>query len=225
MEKVFPSNSKIRAVYAFVRDSLREDVKPVKFVLCRFCRIALLPAKLILIDQPPKRDLKVSDPAVRDLTLSELYLAPSSVLLLRFEDGADEEQARALNGVCPSHSSRLSLTGKIGSRVSAPLAPEVLSQAIDLPMPPAVQGSAPTNSGPNLDLTSVGASLEKKIPKWLKVGLSTFDLFSALSFLKIFFSREVINERFIGIHLYCTLSRDIRSNYQKLQVVGKLNGP
>ena len=39
------------------------------------------------IDQsPPKRDLKVSDPNVRDLTLSELQLSPSSVLLLRFED-------------------------------------------------------------------------------------------------------------------------------------------
>lgn len=40
-----------------------------------------------LLDQsPPKRDLKVSDPKVRDLTLAELQLAPSSVLLLRFED-------------------------------------------------------------------------------------------------------------------------------------------
>ena len=38
------------------------------------------------LDQPPKRDLKVSDPKVRDLTLFELQLAPSSVLLLRFED-------------------------------------------------------------------------------------------------------------------------------------------
>ena len=37
-------------------------------------------------DQPPKRDLKVSDPAVKNLTLAELHLAPSSVLLLRFED-------------------------------------------------------------------------------------------------------------------------------------------
>lgn len=35
---------------------------------------------------PPKRDLKVSDPKVRDLTLAELQLAPSSVLLLRFEE-------------------------------------------------------------------------------------------------------------------------------------------
>lgn len=42
---------------------------------------------LFFIDQsPPKRDLKVSDPKVRDLTLAELQLAPSSVLLLRFED-------------------------------------------------------------------------------------------------------------------------------------------
>ena len=39
------------------------------------------------LDQsPPKRDLKVSDPNVRDLTLAELQLSPSSVLLLRFED-------------------------------------------------------------------------------------------------------------------------------------------
>ena len=36
LEKAFPSSSKIRAVYAFVRDSLREDVKPIKFVLCAF---------------------------------------------------------------------------------------------------------------------------------------------------------------------------------------------
>ncbi|KAJ7457594.1 hypothetical protein B0H11DRAFT_2062737 [Mycena galericulata] len=130
VEKVFPSNSKIRAVYAFVRALLRDDVKPVKFVLY----------------QPPKRDLKVSDPAVRDLTLSELYLAPSSMLLLRFEDSAHEEQARVLNG----------------SSVAAPLASEVLSQAIDLPMPPASEPRPSTDSG---------TSLEKKIPKWLKMGL------------------------------------------------------
>jgi hypothetical protein len=35
---------------------------------------------------PPPRELKVSDPAVRDLTLAELGLAPSSVLQLRFVD-------------------------------------------------------------------------------------------------------------------------------------------
>ena len=35
---------------------------------------------------PPPRELKVSDPAVRDLTLAELGLAPSSVLHLRFVD-------------------------------------------------------------------------------------------------------------------------------------------
>ena len=44
---------------------------------------------------PPKRDLKVSDPNVRDLTLAEIHLAPSSVLLLRFED-------EALNGTTTS---------------------------------------------------------------------------------------------------------------------------
>jgi len=142
LEKVFPSSSKMRAVYAFVRGSLREDVKPVKFVLY----------------QPPKRDLKVSDPTVRDLTLSELHLAPSSVLLLRFEDSAYEEQAHALNG----------------SSVSAPLAPEILSQAMDLPAPPSADMSPSTPSGSNSNSKSGSNSLEKmekKIPKWLKMGL------------------------------------------------------
>ena len=49
---------------------------------------------LCIASNPPPRDLKVSDPAVRDLTLGELGLAPSSILHLRFvEDG--------LNRACP----------------------------------------------------------------------------------------------------------------------------
>ena len=92
LEKAFPSSSKIRAVYAFVRDSLREDVKPIKFVLCAFrstfffCNQKKKLKKLLQASNPPPRDLKVSDPDVRDLTLAELGLAPSSVLLLRFVD-------------------------------------------------------------------------------------------------------------------------------------------
>ncbi|KAJ7806127.1 hypothetical protein B0H14DRAFT_3882465 [Mycena olivaceomarginata] len=147
LEKVFPSSSKIRSVYAFVRESLREDVKPVKFVLY----------------QPPKRDLKVSDPAVRDLSLSDLYLAPSSVLLLRFEDAAHPDQARALNGNL--HRPR-------------PPRPEMLAQAIELPAAPAAaSASASTSSTPG-GLDSVAAdlknglnNLEKKMPKWMKMGL------------------------------------------------------
>jgi tether containing UBX domain for GLUT4 len=34
LEKVFPSTDKIKAVYAFVRSCLREDVRPIKFILC-----------------------------------------------------------------------------------------------------------------------------------------------------------------------------------------------
>ena len=92
LEKVFPSSSKIRAVYAFVRDALREDVKPIKFVLCAyvFYSSVLVWSSHIALrataSNPPPRELKVSDPAVRDLTLAELGLAPSSVLHLRFVD-------------------------------------------------------------------------------------------------------------------------------------------
>jgi hypothetical protein len=39
-----------------------------------------------IASNPPPRDLKVSDPTVRDLTLGELGLAPSSILHFRFVD-------------------------------------------------------------------------------------------------------------------------------------------
>ena len=44
LEKTFPSSDKIKSVYAFVRGSLREDVKPIKFVLCTLS----LPQSLVL---------------------------------------------------------------------------------------------------------------------------------------------------------------------------------
>lgn len=36
LEKTFQSTDKIKSVYAFVRNSLREDVQSIKFVLCAF---------------------------------------------------------------------------------------------------------------------------------------------------------------------------------------------
>ncbi|KIJ66800.1 hypothetical protein HYDPIDRAFT_85448 [Hydnomerulius pinastri MD-312] len=135
LEKTFPSTDKIRTVYAFVRSSLREDVKPIKF---------------ILYQSPPKRDLKVTDPKVKDLTLSELQLAPSSVLLLRFED-------ESLNG----------------STVPAPLLSTMIAQVIDLPKPPVFEEKA---GSPKPETSSTAGSsntgLEKKIPKWFKSAMS-----------------------------------------------------
>ncbi|KAF5388088.1 hypothetical protein D9615_000246 [Tricholomella constricta] len=136
LERTFPSTSKIRSVYAFVRDSLREDAKPIKF---------------ILYQSPPKRDLKVSDPKVRDLSLAELQLSPSSVLLLRFED-------ESLNG----------------SSVPAPLHSTILSQAIDLPPPrdyDATSASPSPAPTPALSSNTASNSGERKIPKWLRLGL------------------------------------------------------
>ncbi|KAH7919368.1 hypothetical protein BV22DRAFT_1040964 [Leucogyrophana mollusca] len=135
LEKTFPSTDKIRSVYAFVRSSLRDDVKPIKF---------------ILYQSPPKRDLKVSDPKVRDLSLAELQLAPSSVLLLRFEE-------ESLNG----------------SDIPAPLMLSIAAQAMDLPPPPdfdaGVTEQRKPASAPTTASTSTGS--EKKIPKWLQAGL------------------------------------------------------
>lgn len=139
LEKTFPSTDKIRSVYAFVRGSLREDVKPIKFVLYQ---------------TPPKREFRVSDPAVRDLSLAELQLAPSSVLLLRFEDDS-------LNH----------------TDIPAPLNESVLAHAEDLPAPPNFDAeppsvsSTPASSSASADNTAPpAASSEKKVPKWLKLG-------------------------------------------------------
>ncbi|KAH9848430.1 hypothetical protein C2E23DRAFT_434940 [Lenzites betulinus] len=145
LERTFPSTDKIRAVYAFVRNSLREDVKPIKFVLY----------------QPPKREYRVSDPKVRDLSLVELGLAPSSVLLLKFLD--DD----SLNH----------------TDVPAPLDPAILALAEDLPAPPTFD-AAPKKE--DKDKAAGGSGLrmnlgfgkkkdedeggERKYPKWLKLG-------------------------------------------------------
>ncbi|KAI0270802.1 hypothetical protein BGY98DRAFT_937387 [Russula aff. rugulosa BPL654] len=140
LEKVFPSSSKIRAIYAFVRDSLREDVKSVKFILS---------------SNPPPRDLKVSDPTVRDLTLGELGLAPSSILHFRFVDD-----------------------GLNRSDLPAPLASSVLEHAVDLPAPSGgFDGNQKKEAAPSSAVSASSsnrardtASGDVKIPKWLKLG-------------------------------------------------------
>ncbi|EMD33313.1 hypothetical protein CERSUDRAFT_160206 [Gelatoporia subvermispora B] len=143
LEKTFPSTDKIKAVYAFVRGSLREDVKPIKFVLYQ---------------TPPKREFKVSDPTVRDLSLVDLQLAPSSMLLLRFEDDS-------LNH----------------SDVPAPLNPSILAQAQDLPLPPNFDqepskdfakdsGSASSSGKVPVSGSSASTKTDMKMPKWMKLG-------------------------------------------------------
>jgi len=130
LEAVFPSSDKIKPVYAFVRGCLKEEVKPIKF---------------ILYQSLPRRDLKVSDPKVRDLSLAELDLAPSSILLLRFES----EELNSSS--CPP-----------------PLAEAILAEAIDIPLPPAHDASAseyPESTVPRSD-----QSRGRSVPKWLKLG-------------------------------------------------------
>ncbi|EPQ54133.1 hypothetical protein GLOTRDRAFT_116769 [Gloeophyllum trabeum ATCC 11539] len=138
LEKHFPSTDRIKPVYVFVRSCLRDDVKPIKFILY----------------QPPRRDLKNSDPKVRDLSLAELQLAPSSVLLLRFEDPALNHPT-----------------------VPAPLLPSVLSLSEDLPAPPNfdAEPSSRSTSGsstpaPRLSSSTLMQGAEKKVPKWFKMG-------------------------------------------------------
>lgn len=133
LEKVFLSSERIQSVYTFVCTSLRDDLKSSNF---------------ILYQSPPKREFKLSDPKVRDLSLAELQLAPSSVLLVRFEDDS------------------LNRTG-----VPAPLLPSIVAQAIELPTPPTFEDTTKSQQSTSLK-AKTGSDKEKKVPKWFKVGQS-----------------------------------------------------
>jgi hypothetical protein len=67
--------------------------------------------------------------------------------------------------------------------VSAPLAPEVLATATELPPPPAYDAPAAAASGASGAKPRTGgfqpSTGEKKVPKWLKVGSTLCPLFCA----------------------------------------------
>ncbi|KIO28348.1 hypothetical protein M407DRAFT_243033 [Tulasnella calospora MUT 4182] len=135
LERAFPSKDTIKAIYAFVRSCLTDEAKPNKFILY----------------QAPRRELKVSDPAVKQLSLAALGLAPSSVLHLTFVE-------ESLNG----------------STTIPPLLPEILAKAEDLPPPPTFDPPPSTDAkGKGRALGGGGSSSssgDSKLPKWLKLG-------------------------------------------------------
>jgi tether containing UBX domain for GLUT4 len=157
-------------VYAFVRECLRDDVKPIKFILCA---LSLPPLESQAYSRsqdqsPPKRDLKVSDPAVRDLSLADLKLAPASMLLLRFEDESLNRTA-----VYDGHSGTRLTVPAADVDSPAPLLPSILSHATELPVPrePAPQTSGKAQASSSKPSTSSsGPKGEVKVPKWLKLG-------------------------------------------------------
>ena len=143
-----------------------------------------------IASNPPPRDLKVSDPTVRDLTLGELGLAPSSILHLRFVDsdglnrafpfsfGFSTSLPQAMLSVPPSppeKRSGLIFETSPGSDLPAPLASAVLEHAVDLPAPPAFDGNQKKEEAPPPSSSNRArdkASGDVKIPKWLKLGSS-----------------------------------------------------
>lgn len=115
----------------------------------------------------------MSDLAVRDLSLFKLELAPRAVLQLRFTD-------EALNRVYFPLISYTLTNGVTDPTISAPLAPEVLTTAVDLPSPPDYDKKEQTSSASSSRPKTSGASSstgDKKIPKWLKIGSAHYNRF------------------------------------------------
>lgn len=128
------------------------------------------------IDQPPRRELKVSDPDSKVLSLADLGLAPSSVLLVRFQTEAYNSK-----DLCCRLRIRI-ITYFIlnyfnyftsGTVLPPPLLPQILQQAVPLPgtaeadrnAANSVSSASATPSRPKIPSTG-----EKKIPKWFKIG-------------------------------------------------------
>lgn len=85
---------------------------------------------LLPTDQPPTRELKVSDATIRDKTLIELQLAPSSVLLIRF---LSDEFNSALN-VSPTRTTMTLKSSLLGRDSLPPLHESILATAVDFPV-------------------------------------------------------------------------------------------
>jgi len=105
---------------------------------------------IAIVQTPPRREFKVSDPNVRDLSLAQLSLAPSSILYLNFLDAEFNDTS-----------------------LRAPLSEEILQFAQDLSIPQSepvisTSGGEKSPSGEKSS-GSPGSFGEKKIPKWLKL--------------------------------------------------------
>ncbi|WVQ81979.1 hypothetical protein IAT38_004106 [Cryptococcus sp. DSM 104549] len=165
IQSVFPSSGPIQPVYAFVRSSLRDDVKQKSFILWqppRF-RYPEHPDPAVKKPKPNPHKTNIIPPAnyghVRggvapglsggtggNESLGDLGLVPQSLLVVKFDD-------EAMNA----------------SGYPAPLRDELKQKSEPLP-PTVIQENQSQAAGPS---GSGGASpkTEKKIPKWLQKGL------------------------------------------------------
>ncbi|KAE8221285.1 hypothetical protein CF319_g5326 [Tilletia indica] len=121
-----------------------------------FVRTSLAPAhaskKFTLYLTPPKRDLAEGDPKLRGKTLGELGLVPAAVLNIRWEEMAMNSNTHP-----------------------APLKPELLDDAQDIPAPPSFDAPAASNTSSSSSSASTaqgdGTKKDPKaLPKWLKAG-------------------------------------------------------
>jgi tether containing UBX domain for GLUT4 len=117
----------------------------------------------------------VSDPAIKTQTLAQLGLAPSSVIHVRWPD----ENAN-MNGTLWFNVANPLLTFFAASTYGAPLLPEVLAKAEELPIPkpdPALARPSNEPNGPTLesvgkDISKAANDVMKKMPKWFQAGMS-----------------------------------------------------
>ncbi|KAG0145673.1 hypothetical protein CROQUDRAFT_658328 [Cronartium quercuum f. sp. fusiforme G11] len=79
LEGAFQSNSTMKVVYAFVKASLKEEVRSQAF---------------ILYQTPPRREFKLADPKIGSSTLLDLQLTPSSLFYIKFTDDALNQTQR-----------------------------------------------------------------------------------------------------------------------------------
>ena len=162
---------------------MREDVRDaVKFVLCA-CIISVKKelSSYRGLDLPPVQFLRVSDASVRDKTLYDLGLTPSTILSLRFVPN-DISKTAPPTATDPSQaptnpSEAIAATLNSTSGVQPPIRDEIWALAEDLPRAPDLaiddQATSAAKGGDTAGnkTSNSTSSKEKKIPKWLQKGL------------------------------------------------------
>lgn len=135
LEGSFPSTSTISDVYQFLNNSLLDEASVQNF---------------ILYQTPPRREFRLTDPKVRSSNLLDLQLAPSSVLLIKFQTDSY------------NHASN-----------PPPLLSELLKTAEPLPLPPTYESGA-SDQAKDSTLEKGKQKIDEilksgaKVPKWLQ---------------------------------------------------------
>ena len=176
-------------MYAFVRGSLREDVKPIKFVLCAWIPRCKPSMNLIYSKTRHRPNANLRFPIPKSVTRHYSTFSSRRLQSSTSNSTMSHSTVSLFTYTIRSYLSIVTYDPTLDVTVPAPLSSDILAHAEDLPIPPEPEASQQASGGRTVGSSgsasasgsrSSGGSLiggtEIKVPKWLKLG-SAFEVF------------------------------------------------